>query len=99
LEKFGVDVDAIHNTLTAPKRLFKCSIEYWEMPLLRENDALAKYKLQQKYKGLVMCDIDLKIVYTISADKMQYDKGRNGGWAVLTEPSEYDGTNDDILVP
>ena len=30
---------------------------------------------------------------------MQFEKGRKGGWAVLAELSEYDGTNDHLLEP
>lgn len=100
LEKFGVDVDALKDTPTAPLRKFRCWLEEWEKPLLKQNDAVAKMKLLQKYGGLVIRDIDNNdLILTISRDKMQYEKGRKGGWAVLAEPPEYDGSNDDILEP
>ena len=37
--------------------------------------------------------------YTISEDKMHWQPYRGGGWCVLGEPAEYDGTNDDVLQP
>ena len=98
LEKFGVDVETIA-TKEKLKHLFKCWIEDWEKPLLKTNDAVAKMKLLQKYGGLVMKDIDDEIEYTISTEKMQFEKGKSGGWAILAEPPEYDGENDDILEP
>ena len=100
LENFGVDVDQIKNTPTCPKRLFKCWIEDWEEPLLKTNTGVAKGKLLAKYGGLVFTDDKTPFTqYTISDSKMHWQPYRGGGWCVLGEPAEYDGTNDDVMQP
>ena len=66
---------------------------------VKKNDAVAKMKLLQKYKGLVFTDIDDDVTYTISTEKMHWQRGRNGGWNVLAEPPAYDDTNDALLEP
>ena len=66
LEKFGVNVDDIKKLALVPERLFRCWIKDWEEPLLKNNDAVAKIRLLQKYGGLVIKDVDEDIVYTIS---------------------------------
>ena len=97
LEKFGVDIEALKPP-PVPKRLFRCWIEDWEAPLLKKNDPVAKAKLLEKYHGLVFQDIDLKekILYTVSSEHLDFEKGRNGGWAVLAEPPDYDGDENNL---
>ena len=99
LEQFGIDVEEVKKKEEAPKRMFRCWIEEWEKPILKKNDAVAKMKLLTKYGGLVFKDIDDGIVYTISTERMQYHKGKDGGWCVLAEPPDYDGDNHDMLKP
>ena len=102
LEQFGVNVETIAKKQDpkTPKRLFKCWIEDWEKKILKKNDAVSKMKLLQKYGGLLMQDIDNdNREYVISPEKMQFERGKNGGWAVLAEPPEYDGDNDEVLEP
>ena len=53
--------------------------------------------LLQKYKGLVLTDIDNGVTYTISAEKMHQQRGRNGGWNVLSESPACDSTDDALL--
>ena len=50
----------------------------------------------QKYGGLVFDDIDKNNVRkTISKHKMEWIRG--GGWHVVAEPPEYDGTDNNFL--
>ena len=37
--------------------------------------------------------------YTISDNKIHWQPYRGGGWCVVGEPADYDGTNDDVLQP
>ncbi len=59
---------------------------------------MAKVKLQEKYSGLVFKDMDEPFkIYTI-CDEVRWRRGsKNGGWYVVAEPPEYDGTDDDLL--
>ena len=53
-----------------------------------------------KYGGLVFTDDKEPFTqYTISDRVMHWQPYRGGGWCVLGEPAEYDGTNDDVLQP
>ena len=97
LEKFGLDINAIRNTPTVPERIFRGWIEDWEKELFTVNDAVAKYKLLQKYKGLVFTDDKHETTYTISTTKMYWKSYLGGGWCVICEPPEYDRKNEDIL--
>ena len=97
LEKFGVDIDAIRNTPTVPKRIFRGWIEDWEVPLFTQNDAVAKMRLLQKDKGLVFTDDRHEMTHTISSEKMYWKPYQNGGWCAIAEPLMYDGTNDEVL--
>ena len=77
-----------------PKRYLRWWIEYWEKPLPKNNEPVAREKISDKYRGLVFCDIDNqnKVLYTVSSGHMGYKKGKKGGWADLAEPFDYDGT-------
>jgi hypothetical protein len=102
LTTFGVNVGAIRNTPTVPVRLFHCWIETWEEPLLKSNRATSKIRLLQKYKGLVFKDDDETtdppcITYTISSERMYWKPYRGGGWCVVGEPANFDGTNEEVL--
>ena len=85
----------------APKRYFRCWIEEQEKPLLKKNNPVARSKLSDKYQGLVSRDIDNsnKFLYTISSGHTEYEKRRKGGWDVLAELFNYDGTDLDCLEP
>ena len=85
----------------ALKLYFRCCIEYWEKPLLKKNNPVARAKLSEKYRGLVFHDIDnaKNILYTVSRRYMECDKSKKDGWAVLAEPFDYDGTDLDCLEP
>ena len=56
-------------------------------------------KLLQKYRGLIFFDdVDNNNVrMTISKHKLEWFRGL--GWFAMTEPPEYDGTNNHILEP
>ena len=100
LEQFGVDVDKIHDTPTCPERIFNCWLEDWEVNCIKDRGAAAKHKLVNKYGGLVFTDdADGKTQYTILETNMYWKPYRGGGWCILGEPAEYDGTNDDVLTP
>ena len=95
-----MDVDHIKNTPTCPTRLFNCWIEDWEEPLLKTNSGVAKGKLLAKYGGLVFTDDKEPFTqYTIFESVMHWQMYQGGGWCVLGEPAEYDGTHDDVLQP
>jgi len=97
LDKFGVNVSALRVLPSAPKRILRCWVEDWEKECIKKNDAVAKMKLLQKYRGLTIEDPDHNMVFTLSSENMDWVRGRNGGWHVVAEPAEYDGTNDDVL--
>ena len=82
-----------------PRRRFNAWLEDWEKPLLKKNDCVAEAKLLEKYKGLVLYDIDEEKTYTVYEKNMFYQKGRGGGWCILAAPPEFDGENDDLLEP
>ena len=95
-----MDVDAIKATLSAPWRIFCCWMEYWDVPLIHINTDVANIRLQEKNKGLVLHNIDMDVTYTISTPQLDWKRGRrNGGWNVLADPPDYDGTDDDFLEP
>ena len=93
-----MEVDAL-NMVAVPKRYLHCWIEEWEKPLPKNNYPVARAKLSEKYWGLVFRDIDNanKTLYTVSSGHMEYEKGMKGGWAVLEETFDYDGTDLDCL--
>ena len=93
-----MEVDAL-NMVAVPKRYLRCWIEEWEKPLPKNNYPVARAKLSEKYWGLVFRDIDNanKTLYTVSSGHMEYEKGMKGGWAVLEETFDYDGTDLDCL--
>ena len=100
LGQFGVDVSKLHDTPTCPERIFNCWLEDWEETCIKDNGAAAKHRLLNKYGGLVFTDDAAgKTQYTISETNMSWKPHRGGGWCVLGEPVEYDGTNDDVLTP
>ena len=100
LETFGVEVDDL-NIPEVPKRYFCCWVEEWEKPFLKKNDPVARAKLSEKYRGLVLCYIDDvdKFLYTVYIVHMEYGKGKKGGWTVLSETSDYNGTDFNCLDP
>ncbi|EJK71400.1 hypothetical protein THAOC_07167, partial [Thalassiosira oceanica] len=64
-----------------------------------DRGAVMRERLLQKYGGLVFDDIDseTKDRMTISKSVMKYIMRQ--GWHVMAEPSDYDGTNPDVLEP
>ena len=87
--------------LAALKRYLLCWIQHWVKPLLNKNDPVARAKLSEKYWGLVFSDIDdaEKLLYVVYIRHMKYEKCRKGGWTILVESSNYDGTYFDFLEP
>ena len=55
----------------------------------------------RKILGFGFCEIDdvNKVLYTIYIRHTEYYKARKGGWTVLADPSDYDGTDLDCLGP
>ena len=98
LTKFGMYIFALKETQSAPKRTFKCWLEDWEVEAIKTPGAVAKTKLREKYQGLVFEWIDEPVTIFTIHDDMRWRSGRvNGGWYVLAEPPEYDGTNKEVL--
>ena len=54
-------------------------------------------KLLKKYGGLTIEDPDVKEVYTLSSTNLYWVKERGGGWYVVAETAEYDGSNANVL--
>ena len=51
MEGYGVDVEEYK--APTPTRKFRAWVEDWELPLLKNNDVIAKVRLIEKYKGLL----------------------------------------------
>ena len=53
----------------------------------------------RKILGFGFCEIDdvNKVLYTIYIRHTEYYKARKGGWTVLADPYDYDGTDLDCL--
>ena len=47
-EKFGIYLQALQPTNVFPKRIFHYWMEYFELPLLKENECVEKAVLKQK---------------------------------------------------
>ncbi len=57
--------------------VFRAWLEDWEKPLLKNNDSVAKARLQVKYQGLVFCDPDNQTIYSVYSGNLEYRKGRD----------------------
>ena len=93
-----MNTDALKDTCDL-NRVFRCWLEEWKIPLLKNSDCVAEARLLEKYKDMSFYVIDDDITYTIFSRNLEYQKGRGGGWCVLGMPPQYDRIDDDVLEP
>ena len=98
LDKFDVDVDEISKIPSKPERIFRCWLEHWERPLLknRKIDGKMKQRLIEKYKGLQFYDLDDEVPM-MTCGELYWKKGRGGGWCIKSVPANWDGKDEDLI--
>ena len=86
LEKFDVDLENLKEPATT--RIFRAWVEDWEKEMMKKNDCVAEATLLEKYKDLVFNDPDVNCMFTVAKQKMEYRRGKQGGWFLVCEPND-----------
>ena len=98
LDKWDVDIENLKKSIDVPRCLFKAWVEEWED--VKENGAVMRTKLLEKYGGLVFDDIDVTpaVRMRVSSTKLKWIKQQ--GWHALAELPDYtENGDDDLLEP